>query len=216
MPSSSNGRETEGYAELVITLLLDPNAVETLTELGRLHLTADRPARAVEALERAVAIDPTNRVAVRALADALIRVGRNVEGKQRAEEAERLLAVAIEGDRRARTAAALRLNAEVRREERDYPGAIDLWRQAIALQPAARPSISGSRRRSPRRTAWTRQWPSTARRFHAMPAATLIVGLRSYTTRWGARDEASRERTIHVERRLEELRQRAEQGAYGS
>ena len=43
-----NGRDHEGYAEFVIALLLDPNDVETLTELGRLHLMADRPARAVE------------------------------------------------------------------------------------------------------------------------------------------------------------------------
>ena len=32
----------------------------------------------------------------------------------------------------------------------------------------------------------------------------------------GRRDEASRERATHVERRLKELRQRAEQGAFGS
>ena len=41
-----NGRETDGYAELVIALLLDPNDVETLTELGRLHLTGGHASRA--------------------------------------------------------------------------------------------------------------------------------------------------------------------------
>ena len=128
-----NGRETEGYAELVIALLLDPDAVDTLTDLGRLHVTAERSARAVEALERAVAIAPTNGPAVRALANALIRAGRSDEGKQHLEEAERLQTRAIEEARRARTAAALRLQAEVRMGEREYSGAIDLWRQAISM-----------------------------------------------------------------------------------
>src|SRR5688572_13140344 len=66
-----NGRDVEGYAELVIALLLNPDDVETLTALGRWHLTADpvdRVGRSVAALERAVAIDPTNRLAVHALA----------------------------------------------------------------------------------------------------------------------------------------------------
>ena len=152
-----NGRETEGYAELVIALLLDPNDVETLTELGRLASDGGPkerrqgvPADAVEALERAVAIDPANRLAVRALADALIRAGRTTEGKQRLEESERLQARAIEDDRRAKTAAVLRLNAEIRRGERDYAGAIDLWRQAISLQRGKRrrpsPARGGTRR----------------------------------------------------------------------
>src|SRR5688572_25957390 len=61
-----NGRAAEGYAELVIALLLAPDDVETLTALGTWHLTADQPERAVDALERAVAIDPTNRLAVHA------------------------------------------------------------------------------------------------------------------------------------------------------
>ncbi len=34
-----DGREAEGYAELVIALLLNPDDVETLTALGRWHLT---------------------------------------------------------------------------------------------------------------------------------------------------------------------------------
>jgi Flp pilus assembly protein TadD len=35
-----NGREAEGYAELVIALLLEPTTIEALTALGRWHLTA--------------------------------------------------------------------------------------------------------------------------------------------------------------------------------
>jgi tetratricopeptide (TPR) repeat protein len=211
-----NGRDDEGYAELVIALLLDPDAVETLTELGRLHLAADRPARAVEALERAVGVDPANPPAVRALADALIRVRRTVEGKQRMEEAERLLTRAIEGDRRAKAAAALRLNAEVRRGERDYAAAIDLWRQAISLQPG---SAAVHLRLADALVAANRPDEAVA---EYRTAIALDAGadarrrLAELYDALGRPDEASRERTIHVERRLEELRQRAEQGAYGS
>ncbi len=38
-----DGREAEGYAELVIALMLNPDDVETLTALGRWHLTSDSP-----------------------------------------------------------------------------------------------------------------------------------------------------------------------------
>ena len=97
---ADNGRPADGYAELVIALLLAPDDVETLTDLGRVHLTADRPDRAVAALERAIGIDATNRLAVRALADALIRAGRTAEGKQRLEESARLQVAALDDDRR--------------------------------------------------------------------------------------------------------------------
>ena len=36
------GREDEGYAELVVALWLDPSSAETLTAIGRLHLGAGR------------------------------------------------------------------------------------------------------------------------------------------------------------------------------
>ena len=210
-----NGRESEGYAEFDIALLLDPDAVETLAELGRLHLTADQPARAVEALERAADVDPTSRLAVRALAEAFIRVGRNVEGKQRAEEAERLLARAIEGDRRARTAAALRLNAEIRIGEQDYAGAIDLWRQAISLQPG---SAAVHLRLAEALAAANRPDEAVA---EYLTAISLQAGadahrrLAELYDALGRTAESGRERATHVERRLEELRQRAEEGAYG-
>jgi tetratricopeptide (TPR) repeat protein len=210
-----NGRETHGYAELVIALLLDPNDVETLTALGRWHLTADQPERSVEALERAVVIDPTNRLAVHALAGALIRVGRVGEGKQRLQESERLQAQAIEDDRRVKTAAVLRLNAEMRMAERDYAGAIDLWRQAISLQ---RGSAAIHVRLAEALAAANRPDEAVA---EYLTAISLKAGLDAhrrlaelYDT-LGRTAEASRERATYVERRLEELRQRAEAGAFG-
>ena len=50
--------------------MLDPDAVDTLIDLGRWHLTAGQPTRAVDVLERAVIGDRTNAVAMRALAQA--------------------------------------------------------------------------------------------------------------------------------------------------
>jgi tetratricopeptide (TPR) repeat protein len=210
-----NGREAEGYAELVIALLLDPNDVETLTALGRWHLTADQPARAVDALERAVGIDPTNRLAVHALAGALIRVGRVSEGKQRLQESERLQAQAIEDDRRVKAAAVLRLNAEMRLAERDYAGAVDIWRQSILLQPGG---AAVHLRIAEALVAANRPDEGVA---EYLTAISLKAGpdahrrLAELYDSLGRAADASRERATHAERRLEELRQRAEEGAYG-
>jgi tetratricopeptide (TPR) repeat protein len=211
---AENGREAEGYAELVIALLLNPDDVETLTALGRWHLTADQPERSVDALERAVGIDPTNRLAVHALAGALIRVGRAAEGKQRLQESERLQAEAIEIDRRVKTAAVLRLNAEMRMAERDYAGAVEIWRQSIAIQPAAAVHL----RMAEALTAAKRSDEAVA---EYLTAISLKAGsdvhrrLAELYDSLGRTGEAGRERATYVERRLEELRQRAAEGAYG-
>jgi tetratricopeptide (TPR) repeat protein len=210
-----NGRETDGYAELVIALLLDPDDVEALTALGTWHLAADEPGRAVEALERAVGVDPTNRLAVHALAGALIRVGRVGEGKQRLQESERLQAQAIEDDRRVKTAAVLRLNAEMRMAERDHAGAIDLWRQAIASQPG---NAAIHLRLAETLAAANRPDEAVA---EYLTAISLKAGAEAHRRlaelydALGRTAEGSRERATHVERRLEELRRRAEEGAYG-
>jgi tetratricopeptide (TPR) repeat protein len=212
---ADNGRPTDGYAELVIALLLDPDDVETLTDLGRVHLIADRPDRAVEALERALGIDATNRLAARALADALIRAGRIAEGKQRLEESARLQAAAIDDDRRAKAAAVLRLNAEVRMGQREYPAAVDLWRQAIALQggnAAIHLRLAEALAEANRPDEAVAQY-RTAILLKAGPDAHRRLA--ELYDAMGRSDEASRERATHVERRLEELRQRVEQGAFG-
>ena len=221
-----NGRETEGYAELVIALLLDPNDVETLTELGRLHLTGglkerrqgvpvDSVAGAGEALERAVAIDPANRLALRALADALIRAGRTTEGKQRLEESERLQSRAIEDDRRAKTAAVLRLNAEIRRGQQDYAGAIDLWRQAISLQGG---NAALHLRLAEALAAAKRTDEAVAEYLTAISLGAGADAHRRLAELYdslGRTAEAGRERAVYIERRLQELRQRVDEGVYG-
>lgn len=210
-----NGREVEGYAELVIALLLNPDDVETLVALGRWHLTADQAARSVEALERAVAVDPADRFAVHALAGALIRAGRAAEGKQRLQESGRLQAQAIEDDRRVKTAAVLRLNAEMRMAEGDHAGAVDILRQALVLQPG---SAVARLRLAEALAAANRPDEAVA---EYLAAISLNAGpdahrrLAELYDSLGRPGEARRERAAHVDRRLEELRQRAERGAYG-
>lgn len=210
-----SGRDADGYAEFVIALLLNPDDVETLTALGRWHLAADQPARAVEALERAVAIEPANRLAVHALAGALIRVGRAAEGTQRLQESGRLQAQAIEEDRRVKSAAVLRLTAEMRVAERDYAGAVDIFRQAIQLQPGG---AAVHLRLAEALAAANRPDEAVA---EYRTAISLNAGAEAHRRlaelyeSLGRTAEAGRERATHVERRLEELRQRAEQGVYG-
>jgi tetratricopeptide (TPR) repeat protein len=208
-----NNRETEGYAELVVALMLDPEAVPTLIDLGRLHLTAGQPARAVDVLERAVIGDATNGLAIRALADALIRAGRTAEGKQRLEESEQLQARAIENERRVRSVAVLTLQAEVRMGARDFNGAIDLWRQAIALQ---RGSAARQLRLADALVAANREGEAVT---EYLAAISLGAGAEAHRTlaelydTLGRTTDGARERATYVSRRLQELRERADEGA---
>lgn len=210
-----DGREAEGYAELVIALLLDPDDVETLTALGRWHLAADQPARAVDALERAVGIEPANRLAVHALAGALIRAGRAEDGTRRLEESGRLQAQAIEDDRRAKAAAVLRLNAEMRMAQRDYAGAIETWQQASLLQPATAAvhlRVAEALAAAGRPDEAVTEYRAALALDAGPDAHRRLAGLYDSLGRSG---EAARERAVHAARRLEELRGRADAGAFG-
>jgi tetratricopeptide (TPR) repeat protein len=208
-----NGRDTEGYAELVVALMLDPETVPTLIDLGRWHLTAGQPARAVDVLERAVVGDAMNAVAMRALADALIRAGRTAEGKQRLEESEQLQARAIENERRVRSVAVLTLQAEVRMGARDFNGAIDLWRQAIALQ---RGSAARQLRLADALVAANRQGEAVTEYLAAISLGAGAEAHRRLAELYdtlGRSADSARERATYVGRRLQELRERADEGA---
>ena len=178
-------------------------------------MTVGHVAGAGEALERAVAIDPANRLALRALADALIRAGRTTEGKQRLEESERLQARAIEDDRRAKTAAVLRLNAEIRRGQRDYASAIDLWREAISLQGG---NAVLHLRLAEALAAAKRTDEAVAEYLRAISLRAGADAHRRLAELYDAQGrtaDAARERVTYLDRRLQELRQRADEGAFG-
>ena len=144
----------------------------------------------------------------------MIRVGRVSEGKQRLQESEGLQAQAIENDRRVKTAAVLRLNGEMRMTAGDPAGAVDVWRQAILLQPG---SAAVHLRLAEALAVANRPDEAVA---EYLTAISLNAGtdahrrLAELYDSLGRTGEAGRERRVHVEQRLEELRQRAE-GAYG-
>jgi tetratricopeptide (TPR) repeat protein len=131
---ADHGREQEGYAELVVALMLDPADVGTLTTIGRQHLAAGRYPAAIETLTRAVALQPENAPAVHALADALLRDGRIDEGQKRRKESEQLQERAVARERLRRTIGMLAVQAELRMGERQYGSAIAIWQQVIELE----------------------------------------------------------------------------------
>jgi tetratricopeptide (TPR) repeat protein len=209
-----DGREMLGYTELVVALMLEPEDVETLTEIGRLHLTGGRSARALEALERAVAIGVNNQQAVYALGRALAAVGRTAEGQKRLQEAEQLQARDVETERRQRTAAVLQLEAEVRMDKRDYEGAVDYWKQLVALERSA-----GRHLRLADALIALKRMEEAAAELQA--AIALNAGpdahrrLAEVLQAIGRTEESARERSTYVQRRLEEMRQRAGLGTPG-
>jgi tetratricopeptide (TPR) repeat protein len=200
------GREDEGYAALVIALLLDPLDTETLTALGQLHLMADRGAQAVAALERALAIQSDHSEALHALSDALLRTGRTAEGQKRREESEQLRTKDGDDQRRRRNTAMLTVQAELKMAEKDYAEAIDTWQQVIALE--------GRDRASHLRLA--EAYAAAGRLQEAAASIETAISLKAgpeahrrlaeVYAALGRSPDSARERQTYSEKRLEELR----------
>jgi tetratricopeptide (TPR) repeat protein len=207
-----DGRDREGYAELVVALMIDPDDVETLAGIGGVHLAAGRVPESIETLERAVAIDRTNQQAVHALGDALLRAGKTDEGRAWLQESDRLRARSIDEERLLRTIGILTLQAEVRSGERDYAGAIDLWDQIVRL----RPESASSHLRLAEALVGAKRLDEAAKTYQT--AISLGAGadarrrLAEVHDALGRSAESVRERASAVQRRLEELRQRAADG----
>ena len=204
-----DGRDREGYAELVVALMLDPDDAQTLTGIGRLHLAAGRLPESIVALQRAVTIDRNNQEALQALGDALVRAGKTTEGQTRLQESAQLRTRSIDEERLTRTIAILTVQANVRKEQRNFAGAIDLWDQIIQLR---RESASTHVRLAETCVA-------AGRLDEAVTAyqAAIALGagvdihrrLAELYAALGRNDESARERASYVQQRLEELRQRA-------
>ena len=203
------GRADEGYAELVVALMLDPDDEETRLDLARVHLASDRAERAVELLGRAP-IDAGHRDAVRALGEALIRTGRTAEGESRLRESERLQTQAIEEDRRLRIAGSQRLQAEVLITGGDFTGAIELLQQVIASDPA---SASAHLRLADALVA-TKRLDEAVKAYQAAIALDTASAethrrLAEVFDALGRGDESAAARARYVSRQLEQLRRRA-------
>jgi tetratricopeptide (TPR) repeat protein len=205
-----DGRDNDGFAELVIALMIDPDDADTLTEIGRVQMAAGRAPESIEALERAVAIDRTNPQAVHALAAALARAGRTADGEEWLHESDRLRARSIDQERLARTIAILTLQAEVRSSERDHAGAIDLWNQIIRLRPG---SASDHLRLAEALVAAQRlDEAATTYQTAIALGADARRRLAEVQDALGRTAESARERARYVEQQLDELRRRAADG----
>ena len=202
------GREDEGYAELVVALWLDPSDADTLTAIGRLHLGAGRYAPAVDTLTHAVALAPANATAVHTLGEALMRVGRTDEGRVRIEDAQGLIAQAVEQQRRLRTAGMFALEAERHRTNGEYDEAIEAWRQLLALEGR---SAAAHLRLADALIAAKRMDEAAAQLEMAVTAnggAEAHRRLAFVYAAMGRADESTRERRLYTEARLKELRER--------
>jgi len=181
-----------------------PRDAETLTSLGRLHLSAGRTAPAVAALQRALTVDASNSQALRALGEALIRAGRTAEGQQRLEESVRRQAQELEEQRSLRTVAMLTMQAEIHMSQDEYAAAIDVFTQAIAVRRdrvsplrLADALIKAGRLEDAagllRNATTTNGGPETYRRLADVYAAL------------GRKEESATARRTYVEKRLQEL-----------
>ena len=203
-----DGRDSEGYAELVVALMLDPDDAETLTGIGRLHLAAGRLPQSMNALQRAVATNRSNQEALQALGDALVRAGKTAEGQTRLQESGQLRTRSIDEERLTRTIAILTVQADVRKGDRDFAGAIDLWDQIIQLRGTA-----SSQMRLAEMCVAAGRLDEAAKAYQA--AISLGAGvdvhrrLAEVYAALGREDESARERASYVQQRLDELRQRA-------
>lgn len=120
----------ELVADLRARLKADPKALDGWRLLGRAELARGQPEAAREAFERALALAPDDAQARVDLADALAQSqGAVLEGRP-----IELIREALKIDARNPKALALAGAYEVSR--RDYPAAIALWTQLLAVLPA--------------------------------------------------------------------------------
>ena len=114
-----------------------------------------------------------------------------------------------------KAAAVLRLNAEMRMAAADYAGAVAIWRQAIQLQPGGAAvllrvaeALGAAGRAEEAVAAYLEAISSGAGADAHRRLAELYDSL-------GRSGEAGREREAHAARRLEDMRRRADDGAFG-
>jgi tetratricopeptide (TPR) repeat protein len=204
-----DGRDSEAYAELVIALMLAPDSAEALTGLGRLHLAAGRLPDAINALQRAVAIGRNNQEALQALGNALVRAGNSAEGQTRLQESAQLRSRSIDEERLTRTIALLTVQADVRKDARDFAAAVDLWDQIVQLRRGnatnhvrlADACVSAGRLEEAAKEYQTAISLGAGVDVHRRLAEVLAA--------LGRTDDSARERASYVQQRLEDLRQRS-------
>jgi tetratricopeptide (TPR) repeat protein len=203
------GRDDLAYAEFVVALQLDPMDAGALTALGLLHLAANEYDRAVDALQRAVALAPSFGPALQGLGQALVRAGQVADGQNRLAESARLQSAATTNRRRMRTAATLRARAQQEMLSAEHARAIATLQQVIPMEPG----YADNHVRLADALIAQKQFAEAAA--HLQTAISLKAGIDAYRRLasvyvvLGRRDEAERARQTYVELRLQELRERA-------
>jgi tetratricopeptide (TPR) repeat protein len=132
---TKQGRLDEAFAELAMAVWLNPDDAATFVGLGESHLARRRDADAVEALQRAVTLEPGLMEARYALGQALMRVGRPDEGRRHLLEFQRLRDELQAQERRASEVAALASAAARDTREGQHRRAAQTWSAVIALEP---------------------------------------------------------------------------------
>ena len=202
-------REDVGFAELAIALSIAPADAGTLATIGLLRLNAGELPEAIEALQKALALDPASRTVAQALGQALVRAGREKEGRTLMEQAARLQEGFTGQQRRIRTAGALRSQAEQQMADGMTAEAIATWQQIIPLEPR----YSDNHLRIAEALVAQKRFDEAAS--HLQTAISLDGGIDAHRRLADAyallgRDaDAARERQRYRDLRLAELRRRA-------
>lgn len=133
---TNDGRHAQAYAELVVAAWLAPHDPYTFAALGRTHIALGRPERAVEALQRAVSLEPKLPRAYYLLAQALVRTGRRDVSREYLTEFNRLSVMTRELEARGRRIATVRRNARIHAADGRYERAVAEFTKLIDLEPS--------------------------------------------------------------------------------
>ena len=128
-------RAEAAMAQFAAALRINPQYGDAHRGIGHIHLNAGRPAEAVDALRRAIDLQPDDMDAQYALATALTRLGNSREAARYFERVEQVQRQRLAEQRRTRSLDVLKEEAALRTAERDHERAAALWRQVIQLEP---------------------------------------------------------------------------------
>jgi tetratricopeptide (TPR) repeat protein len=129
------GRDDQALAELLVAAWLDPKDPRAHAGAGQVYARAMQYADAVDALRRALALDPRLREARYTLGTMLMRVGKADEGRAELETFGAQQADAEAQGQREFEIDALRRQASARAREGDLAAAIEGFERAVMLDP---------------------------------------------------------------------------------
>jgi Flp pilus assembly protein TadD len=136
-------RADDVLVEYVMALALDPGRAAALVGIGQAHLAAGRLPEAIAALERGVALMPSDAEGRYALATALRRAGRHDDADVHLAEYGRLQSAATRDRQRSMMLDVLREEAALRAASGERERTLELWRQVVAQEPGLAANQAG-------------------------------------------------------------------------